>query len=143
MTNLTQPPMLNSRHHHQPWLCRLAAVMFLLHVNACENPNAAGNQKRMYYASGEFKQGHDDGMRDAEWALLDASGAWMWYWAKDDEYRRGYDQGWNDGRNKKKLLAQQNDHRRMSQQRSQEAPTRGQQEPVKQEREKPTDESGN
>jgi hypothetical protein len=122
-------------------LC-LWAVAVLLLCPACDNAGASGNQKRMYYASGEFKQGHDDGMKDAEWALMDASGAWMWYWVKDDEYRRGYDQGWNDGRNKKKLLAQQDEHRRMNQKRSQEA-LRGETEPAKQESEAPTNEGGN
>ena len=143
MMDPARPFMLYFRHHYRPWLGRLAVAVILLHLTACENPGAAGNQKRMYYASGEFKQGHDDGMRDGELALLDANGAWMWYWVKDDEYRRGYDQGWSDGRNKKKLLAQQDEHRRMSRKRSQEAPTRDESESAQQERERPTDESGN
>jgi len=65
------------------------------------------SQKRMYLSSGEFNKGYQDGKRDAAASLFDASGAWMWTWMKEEEYRKGYDQGWNDGRQMKKLQAQQ------------------------------------
>jgi hypothetical protein len=61
----------------------------------------------MYLSSGEFNTGYQDGKRDAAASLFDASGAWMWTWMKQEEYRKGYDQGWNDGRQMKRLQAQQ------------------------------------
>jgi hypothetical protein len=57
----------------------------------------------MLLSSGQFNKGYQDGKRDAAASWIDANGSWMWDWVKEPEYRKGYDQGWNDGRQMKNL----------------------------------------
>ncbi len=96
--------------------CAAAALTCLAGLtltSACnqagDNPNSKSSQseKRMYLSSGEFNRGYQDGKRDAAASLMDASSVWMWGWMTETEYRKGYDQGWADGRKMKKLQSQQ------------------------------------
>jgi len=61
----------------------------------------------MSFSTGQFSQGHKDGLRDAKSAWSDHSGGWMWLWMMDEQYQRGYEQGWEDGRRAVKLENQQ------------------------------------
>jgi hypothetical protein len=75
---------------------------------ACNGDGRSNNGRRtMSLSSGEFSRGYQDGMKDAEASLFDASGGWMWLWMMEEEYRKGYDRGWQDGRSLQRMKAQQ------------------------------------
>lgn len=81
-------------------LSRLLAVALVLAglVGCGENSQKPKDSPNMFMSGGEFTRGRDHGRRDAKWALIDHSGAWMWTWMVSDQYRQGYQQGWTEGR---------------------------------------------
>lgn len=54
--------------------------------------------RSMVYSSGQFARGYRDGMREAEQSWFEDHAGWAWLWVMDEEYRKGYEKGWNDGR---------------------------------------------
>jgi len=60
-----------------------------------------------YVSSGEFSRGYQDGMKDAQRSILDDNAAWLWLWLTEDQYRKGYERGWSDGRKIEQLKAQE------------------------------------
>lgn len=81
-------------------------VLLALSVPACSSNDTGMNQKRMFVASKEFKQGRDDGRRDAKNSWSDTSAAWTWTWMMGEQYKRGYQQGWREGRAEAKFQAE-------------------------------------
>lgn len=75
--------------------------------NELRDPGERETNRTMRRSSGEYARGHKDGKRDAENALFDDSGGWLWLWMMDPEYQSGYDQGWKDGRNIARYRSQQ------------------------------------
>lgn len=75
--------------------------------NDLRDPGERESNRTMRRSSGEYAKGHKDGKRDAENAIFDDSGGWLWLWMMDPEYKAGYDQGWKDGRNIARYRSQQ------------------------------------
>lgn len=103
-------------HHRTGWTTYAIHAGFALMLtgmvctgSGCteENSNKTKSNKSVFVSSGKFNQGYQDGKRDAQWALLDANGSWMWLWMTESEYQKGYDQGWRDGRQMAKLQQKQ------------------------------------
>ena len=84
-------------------LCAGCVGLAALAWGCSENQSKADPAKRMTFSSGEFNRGYKDGQRDAKWSLSDMSGGWMWLWMTEQEYQKGYEQGWRDGREAVKL----------------------------------------
>lgn len=76
---------------------------------ACsEETNRLGEPtKRTVYSSTDFDDGRKDGKRDAENSWVDANSTWSWGWMVSEDYLRGYEQGWTEGRARVNLEAQQ------------------------------------
>lgn len=82
----------------------MAAAFGAFGMTGCSDAKGGGNpEKRMYLSDGQFSQGYKDGKSDAETSWTDVSSGWMWLWMTEEEYQKGYNQGWNDGRQVKKL----------------------------------------
>lgn len=58
----------------------------------------SGNSRSMAYSGGQFGRGYNDGLREAKDSLMDEHAGWLWLWAMDKEYAKGYERGWSDGR---------------------------------------------
>ncbi|MFQ5429441.1 MAG: hypothetical protein ACE5E1_03935 [Phycisphaerae bacterium] len=99
---------------------RTIAIVFsvlaagLASAGACsDEQERLGEPRRTVFSSREFDRGRTDGRRDAKAAWFDDSGAWMWLWMMDEDYAKGYEQGWTEGRSQAKFLATQEKKRRM------------------------------
>lgn len=84
-------------------------LAFCLAAGCSDMSGDSKTQQRMFQSSGKYSEGYGAGNRDAQWALTEVSGAWVWLWAADPEYQQGYEQGWSDGRELAKLKARQAD----------------------------------
>ena len=89
--------------------------------------NTAGKQnnadKRMVLSSGEYNTGYQQGKRDAAASLIDANTSGWWTWMKEAQYRQGYNQGWSDGRQIKRLQAKMEEAKQQHQSRKEQQKT--------------------
>jgi len=53
---------------------------------------------RMFFTSDKFQVGMNDGKRDAKASWSEVNHAGLWLWMMDEDYRRGYEEGWREGR---------------------------------------------
>jgi hypothetical protein len=73
---------------------------------------AIGQPQRSVYSSRDFDSGRRGGRRDAKSSLFDQSGSWMWIWMMSQDYAKGYDQGWTEGRAEANLNSRMGESRR-------------------------------
>lgn len=82
---------------------------------ACSSDTQQTTDKRMFVSNEDFKQGRDDGRRDAKASWSDTSGAWTWDWMMSNQYRQGYKQGWREGRAEVKFESEKSNAEKLQQ----------------------------
>ena len=86
-------------------LVALASLGVLVWAGGCSEADWGKEDKprSMSFSTGQYGVGYRDGMREAMQSWFDDHAGWMWLWAKEPEYRNGYERGWADGRRKVRL----------------------------------------
>lgn len=92
-----------------PRVIAAALALTALALPACSSNDGATTDRRMFVLTEDFNNGRDDGLRDAKASWTEDSAAWTWIWMMNEQYQKGYEHGWREGRTQAKLEAQQHE----------------------------------
>lgn len=94
----------------------LAAIITVPFLACSQNQGNGKKPPRVVFSSKEFDRGREDGRRDAKASWFEESGAWTWMWMMSEDYGKGYEQGWIEGRAEVKSKSKDKENRESRQQ---------------------------